>query len=109
MKDLKHEVLMYLIRVSVYISPYLSITPSTFIAKYIAGESLKNVKKALKELMADGLVRYGHEGGWDDYNYRPFCVWGYSITGKAMELPEYKQAEEENERYWQELLERNDL
>ena len=100
--ELKHEVLMILIRISVDIMPGAEIIPSTYIAKLLK-QPIRDIRKALKDLENDGLVKYGHEGGWNEYSERPFCIWGYCITKKAMELPEYKEAEEEENRLIQEI------
>lgn len=90
-EELKKEVLMVLIRTAVDIMPGAEIIPSTHIARLL-DKPKKVICKALKELVNDGLVKYGHEGGWNEYSERPFCIWGYCITEKAMQLPEYEEA-----------------
>ena len=93
---LKKDVLMILIRIAVDIMPGAEIIPSTYIAKLLK-QPIRAVRKALKELESEGLVRHGHEGGWNEYSERPFCIWGYCITQKAMELPEYEEAKKQEE------------
>ena len=100
--ELKHEVLMVLIRVAVDIMPGAEIIPSTYIARLLK-KPIRDIRKALKELEKEGFIRYGYEGGWNEYSERPFCVWGYCITEKAMKLPEYKEAEEKEKRLIQEI------
>ena len=93
---LKKEVLITLIGVAVDIMPGAEIIPSTYIAKHLK-QPIRDIRKALKELESEGFVRYGHEGGWNEYSERPFCIWGYRITKKAMELPEYEEAKKQEE------------
>lgn len=99
---LKKEVLMVLIRTAVDIMPGAEIIPSTYIAKLLK-QPIRDIRKALKELESDGLVRYGHEGGWNEYKEAPYCVWGYCITQKAMELPEYEEAKKQEEELIREI------
>lgn len=101
--ELKHEVLMVLIRVAVDIMPGAEIIPSTYLARLLK-KPIRDIRKTLKELEKEGFIRYGYEGGWNESSERPYCTWGYCITKKAMELPEYKEAEEEEERLIQEIL-----
>ena len=89
--NLKKEVLSVLINVAVDIMPGAEIIPSTFIAKLL-DKPKKDICNVLKELVNDGLAKYGHEGGWNEYSERPFCIWGYCITEKVMQLPEYEEA-----------------
>ena len=102
MTELKNEVLMILIRVAVDIMPGAEIIPSTYIAKLLK-KPIRYIRKALKELEKEGFIQYGYEGGWNEYNERPYCIWGYCITEKAMKLPEYKKAQEEEEKLIQEI------
>lgn len=101
--NLKKEVLMVLIRAAVDIMPGIEfISPSHMSA--ILGKPTRDVRIALKELKQEGLVKYGHEGGYDDYSDRPFCIWGYCITEKAMQLPEYEEAQKQEEELIREIL-----
>ena len=93
---LEKEVLMVLIRVAVDIMPGAEIIPSTYIAKLLK-KPIRDIRKALKELEKEGFIRYGYEGGWNEYSERPYCIWGYCITPKTMELPEYEEAQKEEE------------
>lgn len=102
MTELKKEVLMVLIRVAVDIMPGAEIIPSTYIAKLLK-QPTRDIRKALKELENDGLVSYGHEGGWNEYSERPYCIWGYRITEKTMELPEYEEAKKQEEELIREI------
>ena len=101
-EGLKQEVLMVLIRVSVDIMPGAEIIPSTYIARLLK-KPIRGVRKVLKELEKEGFIKYGYEGGWNEYSERPFCVWGYCITKKAMELPEYEEAKRQEEELIQEI------
>ena len=101
-KTLKKEVLMVLIRIAVDIMPGAEIIPSTYIAKLLK-RPIRDIRKALKELESEGLVKYGHEGGWNEYSEMPYCVWGYCITKKAMELPEYEEAKRQEEEMIREI------
>ena len=56
-------------------------------------KSKYSVRKAIKELEADGLVRRTHEGGIDD-GY-PHCVHGWRITKKVCDSELYKECEKE--------------
>ena len=101
-EELKKEVLSVLINVAVDIMPGAEIiSPSHMSA--ILNKPTKNVRNALKELRQEGLVKYGHEGGWDDSTDRPFCIWGYCITEKAMQLPEYEEALKREKELIQEI------
>ena len=93
---LKKEVLMVLIRTAVDIMPGAEIIPSTYIAKLLK-QPIRDIRKILKELEKEDFIRYGYEGGWNEYSERPYCIWGYCITEKAMELPEYEKAKKEEE------------
>ena len=101
-EGLKQEVLMVLIRVSVDIMPGAEIIPSTYIARLLK-KPIRDVRKVLKELEKEGFIKYGYEGGWNEYSERPFCVWGYCITKKAMELPEYEEAKRQEEELIREI------
>lgn len=101
-EQLKKEVLMVLIRVSVDIMPGAEIIPSTYIAKLLK-QPIRDIRKVLKELESEGLIVYGHEGGWNEYSERPYCIWGYCITTKAMELPEYEEAKKQEEEIIREI------
>lgn len=100
--NLKKEVLMALIRCAVDIMPGAEIIPSTHIAR-VLDKPKKVICKALKELMNEGLVKYGYEGGWYEFSERPYCIWGYCITEKAMQLPEYKEAQKQEEELIQKI------
>lgn len=100
--ELKQEVLTILIRVAVDIMPGAEIIPSSHIARLLK-KPIRDIRKVLKELEKEGFIRYGYEGGWNEYRERPFCIWGYYITKKATELPEYKEAEKEENRLIQEI------
>ena len=102
MKELKKDVLMILIRITGDIMPGAEIIPSTYIARLLK-KPIRNVRKALKELEKEGFIRYGYEGGWNDYSARPYCTWGYCITKKAVELPEYKEAKKQEEELIREI------
>lgn len=101
-EDLKKEVLMVLIRTAVDIMPGAEIIPSTCVAKLLK-QPIRDIRKALKELENEGLVSYGHEGGWNEYREAPYCIWGYRITSKAMELPEYEEAKKQEEELIREI------
>ena len=104
--SLKQKVLEILITNAVSIMPGASVFPPWILAKFLKA-SKNDVRKCLKELVTEGLVQYGYEGGWNEYYERPYCTWGYYITRKAMDLPEYKEAERREHDYIVKSLRRN--
>lgn len=50
------------------------------------------IRKAMKQLEADGLVTRNHEGG-ADYDGHPFCIHGWSITEQTRKSYMYKDIE----------------
>ena len=61
--------------------------------------SVKKVRQIMKQLEADGYVRKGSVGGYDDWNERIWCIHGYAATSKVGELTWWKEkrAQEEEE------------
>ena len=95
-EKLKKDVLMTLIDNYVSIMPGAEIVPSSVIARHLK-QPLNDVRKVLKELKSEGLVRYSYEGGWDEYYERPYCNWGYYITKKVKGFPEFIEAQRKEE------------
>lgn len=70
------------------------------------GETKYAIRKCMKELEADGLVRRAHDGGIDEDGY-PHCYHGWSITEKTVNTDLYKrcykEALEDYERFTREF------
>lgn len=58
------------------------------------GETRYRIRKLIKELEADGLVRRTYDGGIDEEGY-PHCYHGWHITKKATDSELYKKCEKE--------------
>ena len=58
------------------------------------GETKYRIRKLIKELETDGLVKRNHEGCIDD-DGNPHCYHGWSITQKAAETEMYKKCDKE--------------
>lgn len=54
------------------------------------GESEYYVRKHMKELQTDGLVKRAHVGGCDDEG-NVYCVHGWTLTGKGRQTETYKE------------------
>lgn len=91
-----NEILYHLCRHCVSIMGGWYPFPSTCLSE-VCGKSLYQTRKELKKLKEQGYVvsdRYCEIG--EDRNY---LISGYTITDKAKETEEYKQAFEEEEKY----------
>lgn len=73
--------------------------PCTSISK-ITGISKEVVRKIAKELERDGYIVKEHDGGFDEDSGRVYCIHGYCITNKGMELEWYKDKYKKEIEYW---------
>ena len=62
------------------------------------------VRKLMKELESEGLVKSGHESCYSDYNEQYYIVRGFCLTRAARETPEYKDAVERENRLVNEVF-----
>lgn len=67
-----------------------NIIPSTIIAKYHHC-SLYMARKLINELVQEGLLEKGRDGGYDEYSEQVFNIVGYKITLKGRQTQTYKQ------------------
>lgn len=102
-EELKQAVLTLLIRNNVAIMQGANVLPISIIAKCLK-QPIPNVRKALKELRHDGLIEYTYEGGYNEYYERIYCTWGYIISKKVMEFPEYHEERKREEEWWRDSL-----
>lgn len=59
--------------------------------------SVNKVRQIMKQLEADGYVRKGSVGGYDDWNERIWCIHGYAATSKVCELTWWKEKRAQEE------------
>ncbi len=78
--------------------------PSVFSCTW-AAESLKisvrRVRKIMKQLEADGYVVKAHEGGWDDWTGKLYCIHGYAVTKKAQDTDYWKDYYAAEVEWWE--------
>lgn len=101
-EKLKKDVLLVLIRHAVDSMPGVEVVPSTYISRLLK-QPILHVRYALADLVKEGLVAVGHDGGWNEWAERPFCIRGYHITNKARALPEYEEAQRQEEELIQQI------
>lgn len=99
----KEDALKWIAEQSAAICNHPDTFPCTWIANCI-GESVYKVRKYMKQLEAEGYVTKNHEGVYDDYNDRVFCLHGYSLTAKGTETQYYKDKYEEDKKWWAEHI-----
>ena len=102
-EELKKAVLSVLINNYVAIMPGAEVLPVSLIAKFLK-QPVNDVRKALKELKHEGLVVYTYEGGYNEYFERIYCTWGYRISCKVTEFPEFIEAQRKEEEWVRENL-----
>lgn len=100
---LKKMVLTMLIRNDVDIMPGAYVAPISNIVRFLK-EPKKDIKKALEGLKDDGLVEYTYDGGWNEKYERPYCMWGYVISKKVTEMPQYLEERKREEDWWRDSL-----
>lgn len=96
----KEQALKWIAEQSAAICNHPNVFPCTQIAKGI-GEKTYKVRQYMKELEKDGYVSKSHEGGYDDWFDRIFCIHGYSLTQKGSETPFYKDRYESDMKFWE--------
>lgn len=94
--ELKEQIYRgYCLTTSNIINAGHDIIPSTSISKWF-NISLYKARKIIKELIKEGLLEAGTEGGYDDYACQIYCVRGYRLTNKGRSTTIYKQAKWKN-------------
>lgn len=92
----KEDLLLYLCRRTAAV-PAGGYDPCIYSIPHLSSylkETKYHIRKLMKELEADGLVRKTYEGGIDEDGY-PHCYHGWSITRKAKETDMYKKCYKE--------------
>ena len=67
--------------------------PATVIAEMLT-KSVHKVRYHLRKLKQQGLVKSFYEGGQTEEG-EVYCLWGWTITDKALTTNEYKKAHDE--------------
>ena len=75
---------------------YWCVHVSVYSCKHCAectGLSLKRVRDAMKRLAQYGYVKLDHDGGYDEWYERLYCVRGYAVTRKGRDTAIWKNIE----------------
>ena len=87
----------------------ISIHPYTYPCTYIArlvNLPVKKVRQIMRKLEENGYVIRNHEGGWDDWSEKLYCIHGYSVTRKGQETKYWQDADKAEREYIQEQLDK---
>ena len=95
----KEEALKWIAEQTAAICNHPYVFSCTWIAKGI-NESVYKVRKYMKELEKEGYVKKSHEGGYDDWSGRIYCIHGYALTKKGSETDYYKEKHQTEVEYW---------
>lgn len=101
----KEDALKWIAEQSAAICNHPTVFPCTAIAKGI-GESPYKVRKYMKELEKEGYVEKSHEGGYDDWRDRIYCIHGYSLTPKGAKTEYYQHRFNMEADYWNSVLQK---
>ena len=99
----KEKALKWIAEQSAAICNHPDVFSCTWIAKDIE-EPVRKVRQWMKELEAEGYVKKSHDGGWDDWNAKIYCIHGYALTKKGAETDYYKERYKADVEYWNESL-----
>ena len=99
MNDVLLQICRHAVGLNVSWLPY----PSTAIARSLE-KPLKTVRKELKCLKEQGLVRPARHHEYDDWDCRMHIYNGYAITEAARKTEEYKAAYEEEREIVKEIF-----
>lgn len=86
--EIRDECLKFICEQTACIFNPAYIFTSRMCAKH-CGCSIYRARKALNELVAMGYLVKDHDGGYDDWSDKIWCLQGYSLTKKGDEHPYY--------------------
>lgn len=104
----KDDLLLYLCKLTAQV-PF-SYDPNIYSIPHISRElnvSGYKIRKLMKELAADGLVKRAYDGGCDEDGY-PHCYHGWRITRKVVDSELYKKCAEEAKAEFEKILQEID-